>query len=138
MNVVSFVYDKIGLYNLGQANQLLIFAGYFFSGPFAQIILAYFDELKYGMFVGLLIYGSTVFVASGTYACWWMEGNSGLCSLGFLRLTNYFTSFMRGFYGAVFVWSGQYKYVDNIARQEEKKELFGLFSHRRPFSDAPR
>ena len=107
---------------------LLIFVGYFLSGPISKPILNLCPDLKTGMFVGLLIYGGTLLIAAWTYVCYVTESRNGLCSLTFLRLANYLAHFMRGFFGAVFVFSGQYQYIDKITTQEDKKEIFGIFT----------
>ena len=80
------------------------------------------------MFVGILIYGGTLLMAAWTYVCYVTESREGFCSLTFLRLGNYLAHFMRGFFGAVFVFAGQYQYIDKITTQEEKKEIFGIFT----------
>lgn len=128
MTLVGFVYDKIGLYNLGQVNTLLIFVGFSMSGMASSSILSLFSELKTGMFFGLLLYAGTLFMAVLTYLCYVTENRTGVCSLTVLRLGNYAFNFLRGFFGAIYVWTGQYQFIDKITTTDEKKEMFGIFT----------
>ena len=125
--LVSFIYDKIGLYNLGQTNYFATYLGFFISNFFARNILGWFKELKNAMFTGFIFYGFTILAAIVTYSCYYLDHHDLYCSTVFLRVLNIVAGFNLGFFGATLVFSGQYQYIDKISTAEEKSELFAIF-----------
>ena len=125
--LVSYIYDQIGLVNLGQTNQFLIYLGFFISTFFARNLLSLFKEIRTCLFVGFLFYGFIILASIGTYACYSLKPDTDLCSVGILRFANYITNFNLGLLGATFVWSGQYEFIDRISLKEEKSEMFSIF-----------
>ena len=125
--VVGFVYDAIGLYNLGQVNQFLIYIGFFVSTFFAKRMITYFKELKTTIFVGFMMYGFAILGAILTYGCYLGNAKEGICSVQVLRLLNYASNLLLGVAGAPLVWSGQYEMIDRLSNEEDSKEHFAIF-----------
>ena len=128
ISIISFVYDKIGLYNLGQVNNMLIYVGFLFGNPFSRKMLSSFGELKNTIVVGQWIYSLTILAAVLTYSCYSLESRTGICSLGFLRYSNYFAHVVRGIFGAPFVWTAQFMFIDRITTKDNKKEMLASFN----------
>lgn len=126
-SLVSFIYDSIGLYNLGQVNNFLIYLGFFLSNFLARPLLKMFKQLKTAMMVGFFFYGFLILAALLTYSCYFFEKNDGFCSIFFLKMVNWVAGFNLGFMGATLVWAAQYDFIDKIGNKESKKELFGIF-----------
>ena len=125
--LVSFIYDKIGLYNLGQTTNFTTYLGFFLSNFFARNILDLFKELKTAMYTGFIFYGFTILAAIITYSCYFFDQHDAYCSPVFLKAFNLIAGFNLGFFGATLVFSGHYEYIDRISTKAEKSELFTIF-----------
>ncbi len=126
-NLVSFVYDSIGLYNLGQANTFSLYFGFFLSNFIAKRMLAWFADTHRAIFTGFLFYGLAILASIWTYSCYYWKLAGYSASPDFLRPLNLASNFLLGFFGATLVWSGQYQYIDRISSEAEKSELFSVF-----------
>ena len=125
--IVSFVYDSIGLYNLGQANTFSIYFGFFLSNFLAKRMLSWFRETHQAIFAGFLFYGLSILASIWTYSCYYWKLDGFFSSGAFLRPLNLASNFLLGFFGATLVWSGQYQYIDKLSSKQEKSEMFSIF-----------
>lgn len=126
--LIAFIYDRIGLYNLGQANMLIIFFAYSIASFYPNTILGFFKELKIGLAVGFFVNGLQIFAAIMTYSCYSLESNTGLCSVKFLGFLNLSVAALIGFFSNVFLWTGNYEFVDRLSTKAEKKFMFATYN----------
>jgi len=116
--LISFIYDRIGLYNLGQKNLFMIYIGYCIASFFPNQILHFFRELKVGLAVGFFINGLQIFAAIFTYGCYALNETSGVCARDTLLIGNVSIGFVMGLLCNVYLWTGNFEFVDKLTTKD--------------------
>ena len=125
--IISFIYDTIGLYNLGQMTLLLNWFSYAVGILYTKQILNFFNELRTSLFVGWIIYGSPILVAMMAYRCYSSDSTTGVCNTGFIKFFNLSIAVLNGAIGYTYIWTGQYEFLNRISAEQEKKLHFSIF-----------
>ena len=126
--LISFIYDRIGLYNLGQTNLFMIYIGYCIASFFPAKILGFFRELKLGLAVGFFVNGLQILAAIWTYSCYALEATHGLCSVRFLGFFNISIAFAIGLFSNVYIWTGNFEFIARVSTNVEKKVMFAIYN----------
>lgn len=126
--LISFIYDRIGLYNLGQTNLFMIYIGYSIASFYPNYILGFFREFKVGLFVGFFVNGLQILAAILTYSCYRYDLTDGFCSVKFLGPLNISVAFSIGMFASVYIWTGNFEFIARVSTNVEKKVMFAIFN----------
>lgn len=128
--VSNFLYDQIGLYNLGQLGNFLSYAGMFIGTFFTRSIMGWFRDLRSAMYFGLIMIGLPMLAIVWTYGCSEISNTTNpnfFCRKAFLRSINLTANFAMGLFGQAVIWATEYEYIDRVTNLAEKKSYFALF-----------
>lgn len=129
-SVSNFLYDQIGLYNLGQLGNFLCYAGMFIGTFFTRSIMGWFKDLRSAMYFGLIMIGLPMLAIVWTYGCSERSDPNDphlFCKKVFLRSINLTANFAMGLLGQAVIWATEYEYIDRLTNLAEKKSYFALF-----------
>ena len=125
--LTGFLFDSIGFYNLNQKISLLIYFSYSVSSFFAKQILGIFKNHKYGLMLGFGINGLQIVGTLITYVCYLNQSSTGVCNYTFLKAMNMLIGVAVGSLGCVFLWTGNYAFINFISLPEEKASHFAIY-----------
>ena len=125
--IQSYIYDSIGLRNMGQMTMLLIWLSYSVGILYTKQVLKMFDELKTCLFVGWLITGLPILIVMQAYVCHAMKCTTGVCSNLVIQGLNIVVALVSGGIACTWLWTGQYEFINRVSAEKERKSHFSLF-----------
>lgn len=126
-SLISFIYDSIGLFNLGQSIMFCSWIAYSIGILYTKQILNMFAELRTCMFVGWIINGLPILVAIFAYGCYQSESSEGICNKYTIKGINLAISSLGGGLASTFLWTGQYEFINRISTEQEKPVHYSIF-----------
>ena len=124
--IISYVYDTIGLFNIGQSIMFIIWFSYSFGIFYTKQILGMFTELKTCIFAGWIVSGFPILVGILAVGCSQGHSTEGFCSKTTIKILNWLSAFLIGAFACTFLWTGQYEFINRISQDEEKKAHFSV------------
>lgn len=127
MVIISYVFDSLGLFNMGQTLMFVMWVSYSTAILYTKQILSIFDEMKTSIFVGWIINSLPILIGILAVGCSQANVHSGVCSGSAIYVFNIVAAVFMGGFACTFLWTGQYEFINRVSADEEKKSHFAIF-----------